>query len=61
MNDMTELDGYIDAGTALLGIPMRPEWRDAVRQHLQVSFHLGRLVLDFPLPDEADPAPVFAA
>lgn len=61
MNDLADLDAYIDAGTALLGIPVRPEWRDAIRQHLGVSFELARLVLDFPLPDEADPAPVFVA
>ncbi|HEY3848489.1 MAG TPA: DUF4089 domain-containing protein [Acetobacteraceae bacterium] len=61
MNDTTDLDAYIAAGTALLGIPVRPEWREAIRQHLTVSFDLARAVLDFPLPDEADPAPVFFA
>jgi hypothetical protein len=61
MNDTTELDAYIAAGTALLGIPVRPEWHDAIRQHLGVSFEFARAVLDFSLPDEADPAPVFSA
>jgi hypothetical protein len=61
MNDATDLDAFIDAGTTLLGIPVHPEWRAAIRQHLAVSFDLGRLVLEFPLPDEADPAPVFSA
>ncbi len=61
MTDPPDLDSYITAGTALLGIQMRPEWRDAVRQHLAISFDLGRIVLEFPLPDEADPAPVFVA
>jgi 1-carboxybiuret hydrolase subunit AtzG-like len=61
MNDTTDLDAYIDAATALLGIPVRPEWRDAIRQHLAVSFDLAGIVRDFPLPDEADPAPVFSA
>jgi hypothetical protein len=61
MSDATELDAYIDAGTALLGIPVRPEWRPTIRQHLAVSLDIARLVLDFPLPDEADPAPVFSA
>jgi len=56
-----DLDAYIDAGTAALGIPVRPEWRDAVRMNLALSFSLGRLVLEFPLPDEAEPAPVFRA
>jgi hypothetical protein len=61
MNEPTDLDAYIAAGTALLGIPVRPEWQDTIRQHLLVSFELARVVLVFPLPDEADPAPVFFA
>jgi hypothetical protein len=61
MSNTTDLDAYIAAGTALLGIPIRPEWRDAIRQHLAFSLDRARLVLDFPLPDEAEPAPVFSA
>jgi hypothetical protein len=61
MNETEELDAFIHAGTALLGIPVRPEWHDAIRQHLAVSFALARLVLDFPLPDAAEQAPVFSA
>ena len=61
MSDTTDLDTYIAAGTALLGIPIRPEWRGSIRQHLGVCFDHARTVLDFPLPDEADPAPVFSA
>jgi hypothetical protein len=61
MNDVTELDAYIAAGTALLGIPVRPEWRDTIRQHLEISLELARVVLDFPLPDQAEPASVFIA
>ncbi|HUB14343.1 MAG TPA: DUF4089 domain-containing protein [Acetobacteraceae bacterium] len=54
-----DLDAFIQAGTALLCIPVCPEWRDSIRLHLEISFNLGGLVLAFPLPDEADPAPVF--
>jgi hypothetical protein len=61
MTDTTDLDAYIAAGVALLGIPVRPEWRDAIRLHLGVSFAMARSVADFPLPDDADPAPVFRA
>lgn len=61
MPDPADLYAIITAGTALLGLPVRPEWRDAIRQHLGVSFTLGQLVLDFALPDGADPAPVFVA
>jgi hypothetical protein len=61
MNGGTELDAYIAAGTALLGIPMRPEWRDAIRRHLEIALELARVVADFPLPDQAEPASVFVA
>jgi len=60
MTDM-ELDAFMDASAAVLGITIEPEWRDAVRANLAVTFRLGALVLDFPLPDESEPAPVFTA
>jgi len=56
-----ELDAFMDASAAALGIKIEPEWRDAVRGNLAVTFRLGALVLEFPLPDEAEPAPVFTA
>ena len=57
----TELDAFMDASALVLGIAIAPEWREAVRSNLEVSFRLAKLVLDFPLPDEAEPAPVFTA
>jgi hypothetical protein len=56
-----ELDDWLDANAALLGITVSPEWRDTVRLHLGLTRDMARHVLDFPLPDEADPAPVFRA
>ncbi len=56
-----EIDAWIDAGTALLGIPIEPEWRAAIRQHLTITFGHAGTVLAFGLPDDADPAPVFRA
>ena len=57
----TELDAFMDASALVLGITIAPEWREAVRSNLEVTFRLATLVLDFPLPDEAEPAPVFTA
>ncbi|HQT78371.1 MAG: hypothetical protein B7Z80_14815 [Rhodospirillales bacterium 20-64-7] len=57
----TEFDALIDAGTAALGIEMQPEWRDAVRMHLAISLGHAQTVLDEPLADDLDPAPVFRA
>jgi hypothetical protein len=56
-----ELDAWIDAGTALLGIPIQPEWRAAIRLHLTITFGHTDTVQAFELPDDADPAPVFRA
>jgi len=56
-----ELDAFMDASAQVLGIAIAPEWRDAVRANLAVTFRMGDLVLGFPLPDEAEPAPVFVA
>jgi hypothetical protein len=61
MSDTNDLDAFIDAGTRLLGIEIRPEWREAIRLHLAISLAHTRAVGEFPLSDEADPAPVFKA
>jgi len=55
------LDDYIDAVAMVLNLPIEPAWRPAVKANLQVSLRLGRLVDEFPLPDEAEPASVFTA
>ena len=36
-------------------------WRPAVRANLEVSLRLGRLVDEFTLPDETEPASVYSA
>lgn len=53
------LDTLIDAMTSVLGIAVDPAWRDGVRVHLGISLGHARTVADFPLDDEAEPAPVF--
>jgi hypothetical protein len=56
-----ELDDWLDANTVLLGITVAAEWRDTVRLHLGITCGMAQRVSEFPLPDEADPAPVFHA
>ena len=55
------LDDYIDAVSTALGLPIAPAWKPAVRTNLEVSLRLGRLVDEFVLPDETEPASVFTA
>jgi hypothetical protein len=63
MNDATEVDvkAYADTMAKALGLPLTAEYAPQVEANLAVAFRLVQLVLDFPLPDEAEPAPVFAA
>ena len=55
------LDALIDAVAPVLGIPIEPSWRSAVRTHLEISLRHAQSVASFTLPDEAEPAPVFRA
>ena len=55
------IDVYVDATAELLKLPLPPEWRDSVIRNLQVNIELAATFVDFPLPDEAEPAPVFVA
>ena len=55
------LDDYIDAVGKALTLPVEDAWMPAVRANLEVSLRLARLVDEFPLPDETEPASVFAA
>jgi len=55
------LDEYIDVVSKALALPVENAWRPAVRANLEVSMRLARLVDEFALPDEAEPASVFAA
>ena len=55
------LDDYIDAVAKALALRVEDGWRPAVRANLEVSLRLARLVDEFSLPDETEPASVFAA
>jgi Protein of unknown function (DUF4089) len=55
------LDTYIDAVGTALALPIEQAWKPAVRANLEVSLRLARLVDEFALPDETEPASVFAA
>jgi hypothetical protein len=55
------LDDYIDAVSKSLSLPVDNAWKPAVKANLEVSLRLARLVDEFALPDEIEPACVFAA
>ena len=55
------LDDYIDVVGKALALPIDAAWKPAVRANLEVSLKLARLIDEFTLPDETEPASVFAA
>jgi hypothetical protein len=55
------LDDYIDAVSKALGLSIADAWKPAVRSNLEISLKLAALVDEFALPDETEPANVFAA
>jgi hypothetical protein len=55
------LDQFIDAAAHTLALPVEPAWRPAVKANLEVTLRLAASFADFPLPDDAEPAPVFVA
>jgi hypothetical protein len=55
------LDDYIDAVAKALFLPVDDGWKPAVKANLEVSLRLARLVDEFVLPDETEPASVFTA
>ena len=55
------IDDYIASVAKALALPIDDAWRPAVKANLEVSLRLARLVDEFALPDETEPASVFAA
>ena len=55
------LDLFIDAAAATLDLPVEPAWKPAVKANLAVTLRFAALYAAFPLPDDAEPAPVFVA
>jgi hypothetical protein len=55
------LDAFVDASAHALDLKIEPAWRGAVKANLAVTFALAALFTDFPLPDDAEPAPIFSA
>jgi hypothetical protein len=55
------LDDYIDAVSKALALPVEDAWKPTVKANLEVSLRLARLVDEFALSDEIEPASVFAA
>jgi len=53
------LDRYIEATADALGLRIEEAWKPAVRSNLEVTLKFARLVEEFTLPDELEPAEIY--
>lgn len=61
MSASDPLDSYIDTAAEVLALNIEPAWKHAVRLNLDNTLKLARLVQQFPLPDEIEPASIYEA
>lgn len=59
--DDEALGTIVDAMLPLVGLTIEPDWRDPIVANLKATSTGARLFLEFPLPDELEPAPRFEA
>ncbi len=55
------VDVLVAASAQALGLTLDPAWQAGVKFNLQLILRHAALVDEFPLPDDAEPAPVFHA
>jgi len=61
MSSSDSLDSYIDAAAKVLDLRVAPEWKPTVRLNMENTLKLARLVQEFPLPDDIEPASIYEA
>jgi hypothetical protein len=54
-----QLDSYLDAAVALIGLPIPAECRPGVLENLERMQQLAALVMEFPLPADIEAAETF--
>jgi len=54
-----DAEAYVGAAAALLGLPIDPAHRPGLVLNLERIAQMAALVMEFPLPEETEPAPVF--
>ena len=59
MSTNKEIEDYLQAASALLGLPIRPEHQDEVLAAFRVLVEHGNLVTEFTLPEAVEAAPRF--
>lgn len=59
MSKEFDAEVFLDATAAAMNLSIDPAWRPAVLDNLVRSRQIAQAVLNFPLPDEVEPASVF--
>jgi hypothetical protein len=59
VSDLAAIAAYVDHAAPLMGLALTAEQREAVIRNLAVTMQVAALVMEFPLPDDVDAAPVF--
>jgi len=59
MADQVDFEAYVDAAAQLVGLPLDPAHRPGVVLNLGRIAQMAALVMEFPLPDETELAPVY--
>lgn len=59
MSTNTEIETYLDAASAFLGLPIRPEHREEVLAAFRVLAEHGEKVREFALAEPIEAAPRF--
>ncbi len=60
-DDVDPLLATIESSAKMLGLSIESAWLPSVRANLEVSLRLARLIDEFPLPDDHEPASIFKA
>ncbi len=55
----TEIGELVDLMAQLLDLPLDPEHRPGVIANLERTHSIVQLVMEFPLPDDIEVAPIF--
>jgi 1-carboxybiuret hydrolase subunit AtzG-like len=59
MADPVDIEAYVDAAAKLIGLPLDPTHRPGVVLNMTRIAQMAALFMEFPLPEETEPAPVF--
>lgn len=56
---MDDIESYVERAAALIALPLAPEHKPGVIANLGRTAAISKLVIDFPLPDDIEPGPVW--